>query len=83
MFPGGSLFGGLSGGLTGGTAGPSQSGEAKSGISGQHGISSPVVIGGFKSDGSAAGGGASVVPAWFAPAALLTAVVLAVALLRR
>lgn len=44
--------GGLS--ASGGAAGPSQSGDAKGGLTGGNfGISSPVVIGGFKTDGSA------------------------------
>jgi len=68
--------------FTGGMAGPSSSGDASGGNLGDAGgISSPVVVGGFKSDGTATGAG--VLPAWFAPVAVVIGLVLAVALYRR
>lgn len=57
-----SLTGG--GGLTGGSAGPSGSGDAGAGWFGDAGGIAPVVVGGFKSDGSAAAG---ALPGWFVP----------------
>lgn len=73
-----SLTGG--GGLTGGSAGPSGSGDAGSGMFGGAGGIAPVVVGGFKSDGSAAAG---TVPGWFVPAVIAGGLFLGWALLRR
>lgn len=73
-----SLTGG--GGLTGGSAGPSGSGDAGSGMFGSSGGIAPVVVGGFKSDGSAAAG---TVPGWFVPAAIGAALFLGWTFLRR
>lgn len=55
----GALMGGLSGSPISGGPATSGSGDARGSTSGS-GISSPVVIGGFKSDGSANGPGMPV-----------------------
>jgi hypothetical protein len=81
VFPGlSSLTGG--GGFTGGAAGPSSSGPADGGMFGPvGGLTSPVVVGGFKSDGSASAG--AVLPAWAIPAGIAALVFFGWALLRR
>lgn len=58
-------IGTLTGGLTGGPA-TAQAGPATGGQTGA-GISSPIVIGGYKTDGTAS----AVLPGWAAKAALL------------
>lgn len=53
MLPLGALTSLTGGGGLSGSGGASTSGDAKGGTTSGSGISSPVVIGGFKSDGSA------------------------------
>lgn len=61
MLPG---IGSLSGGLSAPSSAAATSGDVKGGATyGGSGISSPIVIGGFKTDGSAAGG---LNPIWIA-----------------